>query len=155
MAAQRDVVLDRLRILEKRGGKLTAETVVADAADPDSPLHDVFEWDDAVAANRHRVEQARALIRRYRFEVTVEEVTLRVPQYVRDPARTEHQQGYVRTAVVAKDADRARAVLRWETERAVAHVVRVRSLAAFFGLEDECREIEESLLAVAELMAPT
>jgi hypothetical protein len=37
--------------------------VVDSARDPESPLHCHFEWDDAVAAEKHREEQARGLIR--------------------------------------------------------------------------------------------
>lgn len=38
-------------------------TAIVDAARPaDSPLHPVFEWDDSVAAEAHRRQQARHLI---------------------------------------------------------------------------------------------
>ena len=40
-----------------------AREVVSASRPADAPLHPVFEWDDAVAAEAHRVEQARSLIR--------------------------------------------------------------------------------------------
>jgi hypothetical protein len=53
--------LERLR--ESAGGHLTPGAVVADARPAEAALHPAFEWDDAVAAERHREEQARSLIR--------------------------------------------------------------------------------------------
>lgn len=61
--------MQRLGELADRDGKLTAESVLADAVDPDSPLHNHLEWDDAQAGHAHRLEQCRSLIRRYRLKV--------------------------------------------------------------------------------------
>lgn len=59
-----------LEIGDSNGGVIHPEDVV-DAARPDtSPLHPHFEWDDSVAAEKHRVWQARQLIRN--VHVTVE-----------------------------------------------------------------------------------
>jgi hypothetical protein len=46
----------------KNGGTLTADVVVDEAKDPTNPLHKCFEWDDTIAANMHRKQQARILI---------------------------------------------------------------------------------------------
>ena len=51
-----------LTTMYDRDGKLTADTVVAEAADPASPLHRKFNWDDVSAAHQYRLEQARKLI---------------------------------------------------------------------------------------------
>ena len=52
-------------IRESNGGVLTAETVLEDARKKSSPLHRFFEWDDSVAAEFWRREQARQLIRQH------------------------------------------------------------------------------------------
>lgn len=57
-------IIDELTSLHNRLGELTAESVVAAAADPGSRLHRYFEWDDTVAAREYRKVQARFLIRR-------------------------------------------------------------------------------------------
>jgi len=49
-------------IYEERG-RLTARDVLEEARDPGHPLHARFEWDDSIAAERYRLEQARQLIR--------------------------------------------------------------------------------------------
>jgi hypothetical protein len=56
-----------LNRLYQRAGKLTPQLVVDEASDPANPLHEHFEWDDAVAAHEHRLSQARALIRKVKI----------------------------------------------------------------------------------------
>ena len=48
---------------QEQHGELTPEDVVKDARNPNSPLHSHFEWDDTRAAEQHRLNQARNLIR--------------------------------------------------------------------------------------------
>ncbi len=50
------------RIAKRNKGQLDPHNVVKDAADSRSPLHPNFEWDDAKAAQQHRLFQARYLI---------------------------------------------------------------------------------------------
>ena len=56
--------LDAIRVAS--GGQLHPQDVVAGARDPKSLLHAHFEWDDRKAAELHRTDQARALIRSIR-----------------------------------------------------------------------------------------
>lgn len=58
-----------LQAIYDRDGKLTAEAVIAEASDPDSPLHGQFEWDDVTAGHSWRLTQARRLIARCRIVV--------------------------------------------------------------------------------------
>ena len=51
--------LERIRVDK---GKLTADLVLEDAKNEDSPLHAAFEWDNDAAAHQHRLNQARRLI---------------------------------------------------------------------------------------------
>jgi hypothetical protein len=53
--------LERLRVFNN--GRLEPATVVEASRLPSDPLHDAFEWNDAVAADAYRVEQAGYLIR--------------------------------------------------------------------------------------------
>jgi hypothetical protein len=50
------------RIYDKHGA-LRAQIVVDEARPDDAPLHPAFEWDDLVAAEYYRREQARSLIK--------------------------------------------------------------------------------------------
>lgn len=56
------------KLSDKSGGHLTPAAVVEAAANKRSPLHRHFEWDDAVAAQSWRLDQARHLVRVIRVE---------------------------------------------------------------------------------------
>jgi hypothetical protein len=56
-------VEDSIAELVVTHGEVSPETIVDTAKDRKSPLHQVFEWDDNVAAQEHRLHQARQLIR--------------------------------------------------------------------------------------------
>lgn len=47
---------------EEIGDCATPESVLEKAKDPDSELHKCFEWDDSVAAEKYRLQQARQVI---------------------------------------------------------------------------------------------
>ncbi len=50
--------------IRAENGKLFKPSHIVAAAQPyDAPLHDVFEWDNEIAAAAHREEQARLIIR--------------------------------------------------------------------------------------------
>lgn len=61
-----------LTLEEANGGFIKPRDVVQAAKAEDSPLHDVFEWDDSVASEKYRLMQARLLI--YQVKVTIEGV---------------------------------------------------------------------------------
>lgn len=50
-------------------GKLHAAAIVEFARDPSTALHKRFDWNDASAASKYRIEQARQLIEVYVTEV--------------------------------------------------------------------------------------
>jgi hypothetical protein len=114
--------------LYDRDGKLTPEQVVAEAADSSSPLHDKFEWDDAVAGHLYRLEQARGLIRK--VQVVVEQTQVRAFVHLRSagsytPIRDAMSNVDTRAEVLAafqRDAERFEA--RWANLGVVAEVYR-------------------------------
>jgi hypothetical protein len=58
---------DELMKVKEDHGVLTPEYVVEAARPDDSPLHSRFQWDDAVAGEAWRREQARQLIQSVRI----------------------------------------------------------------------------------------
>lgn len=62
---------ERLWDLSQKG-MLETQAVVDDARAISSPIHDHFEWDDAIAGEAHRRQQARELIRSIQFVVEEE-----------------------------------------------------------------------------------
>lgn len=74
------------RIRAKHGGEATPEAVVEAAKSKRNPLHEEFEWDDAVAANEHRLEQARWMLRS--IQIVREDVRTDRPQRLYEVVRT-------------------------------------------------------------------
>lgn len=60
-----------LAIAKRNGGVITPAAVIAEARDKTSVLHGAFTWDDHAAAQKWRICEAQALIRKCR--VTVED----------------------------------------------------------------------------------
>lgn len=87
------------RIKRENDGRISAEKVVEQAADPESPLHAGFVWDDSVAARLHRLNQARTLIRAV-VVIHEDEQPRNVYVHVRDSEETPG--GYYPMTVVAK-----------------------------------------------------
>lgn len=67
--------LERIRV--RHNGRLEPEWVVHAAKSERNPLHPLFEWDDTVAAQNWRVDQARGVIRS--VEVVVEQAEESTP----------------------------------------------------------------------------
>jgi len=101
-----EVVLDIVQQIVDRDGKCRAAALVAEARSVDSPIHDYFEWEDTLAAQKYREVQARTLIARLR--VVYQKTNTPVPAFVsveRDPDVDEPRGGYldVKTAMTHDD----------------------------------------------------
>lgn len=97
-----DEVVEAVKELEDRQGRLLPSEVLNAARNEDSPLHGFFEWDESLAAEAYRLEQARELIRRIKIEVVFDEVKLKVVKYMHDVDLSETQQGYIQTLKIRK-----------------------------------------------------
>lgn len=50
---------------------ITAEELLASAESEDSPIHDLFEWNNRIAGHQHRISQARYYIRGLQVEYVI------------------------------------------------------------------------------------
>ena len=119
------------RIRESRDGQLHARDVVDESRPNDAPLHPVFEWDDAEAAEQYREHQARTLIRS--VKVVVEAQLGEPPRQVRAFVRDES--GYASAADVAMDEDRRDRHVRYllgQMQAAANELEEFRALCASF-----------------------
>jgi len=140
-------VAKRLEQLEQ-DGRLKARDVVEDARDPDSPLHDCFEWDDSRAAERFRIVQARRLIRTVEYVKLGSKLLVPSVAYVRDPEAKAREGGYVRTVDLASDKDRARAAMRDELARVTSLLERTLRLAEALGLTKQVQHLRDQTEAL-------
>lgn len=73
-------------------GSVTPSSVVEDARDPKSPLHECFDWDDGIAAEKWRLAQARNVINciiTYEPSKQGEDLEVRAFYHVMHPAEVE------------------------------------------------------------------
>lgn len=142
------IVLEELRKVEDKDGRVTPVAVVDHARPVDNPIHGQFEWNDAVAGERYRIDQARSLIRSVKVTVEVEERKIRTVAYVRDPEAPTDQQGYRSIVKIATEEDNARAAIVSAFGRAATHLRKARELAEALGL---AADIDALIAQVADV----
>jgi len=131
------------RICAKNGGIATPDAVVAAAKSVRNPLHEEFEWDNAVAAHEHRLNQARSMLRS--IKVIREELPdrpHRVYEVVRGPSSDEGKPRKVYQSVedIMADPDKRAELLSRALRELVAWQKRYRhlqELAIAFRATDE------------------
>lgn len=138
MVNRSEGLFEVLKTLQTQNGVLTAQSVVDAARDPAHPLHDQFDWDDAKAGEKHRLNQARQLIRSVRLVVHEASIIVRAPAYIRDPAADRSEQGYITISKLRGEPARAAEAVLTECERAKAALRRARDVAAVLDLSAEC-----------------
>lgn len=132
-------------LADKNGGKITADEVLEDARNPSSPLHEQFEWDDSVAAELHRKEQARRLIRSVRVTIHTDTLTVRSIAYIRDPEVAAPEQGYVSMKKLLTDREMAVRALNDELGRAMGAAQRAADIAQTLGFAFEAEPIARAI----------
>lgn len=150
MTDQREAVEERIRQLYDQHGSVTPDILIEDARDPESPLHDQFEWDVNRAAMETWRETARRLIRSVRVVRTFEDVKFTgkgrpIPEFIRDPSASQRDQGYSRAADLRSDKDLAMSALMYEIDRADGAINRARDVAEALGLSDDIRIVASAI----------
>ena len=144
--AETKAVHKALTDLEDKNGRLTPEGVVRAASDPDSPLHEHFQWDDSEAAKSWRLQQARCLIHSVTVTVTVDEKNVSTVHYVRDPTVAPDVQGYVAVERLQREPENVRPMLEYELGHVEARLNRAVSLADAFGLGPQVKRVARRVL---------
>lgn len=126
----------RLRELEVQSdGNLQPSAVVQDAKKESSPLHSFFDWNKDRAAEAHWLDQARKLIRCFRYISTIETTKVSVPYYVRNPKVESHVQGYLATSTLISEPETGVKVVLHELACAKGLLVRAAKLAMAAGIK--------------------
>ena len=134
------------------GGRLLPRSVVDESAPEDAPLHPLFEWNDAKAADEYRLDQARHVIRA---------VTVKYRENEDDGPRTirafvnicDDDQHYTSTLHAMSDDELRAKVIRkaWEdlsSWRKRYH--EIQEFAQLFATMDELKEALPPVLEAAE-----
>lgn len=137
-------------LADANGGRVTPAMVVDAARNPASVLHDQFDWNDASAAEKNRLDTARTLIRSVKVIVKNETMVLATPLALRDVTVDPGQQGYILTANLLNDEEAARlTILRYFTQ-AQGAMNKAREVAAALGRADD---IDKLLAGLAQVRA--
>ena len=132
-------------IAARSRGKLAPAAVVAAAKPVKHPLHRCFTWDDTIAAQKHREEEARHLIRCVVMrEVDGETLGEPVRAYVN--IRTEEDSDYRSMVDVLSDDELGEKLLRHALDEARSWQRRYRSLEQ---LREVCRALDRVIEEVA------
>lgn len=122
-----------IKIANSAGGRLTPKAVVESAREPKHVLHRHFDWDDATAASKWRLDQARTLIRAIRVE---EDDAEPVPAFL--SAQDGSGVAYHTHSAVQSSADLQLAILRGAERDLQAFERRYRELS------DICESVREA-----------
>lgn len=134
----KELVDDKLaEIAAAHGGRLTPDLVLAEAENPDSVLHNLFEWNDSIAAHQHRIAQARAIITSVRVVITTENRKISTVYYVRDPDAEPTEQGYVSIDKLKSNRELAKESIVMEFARASAYLQRAKYHAEALSMTDD------------------
>lgn len=138
---------ERLEHLRKRaGGLLTAEAVVIDSRPEEAPLHPCFEWNDEVAAENYRREQARSVIQGVRV-VMAEQGAEPKPVRAFVNVVEDDSRGYASTAYVMSNPELREQILQtaWrELDALKARYREIEELSEVFSTIDAVRERREA-----------
>lgn len=139
--------------IREREEILTAETVLNNAANPNSALHPCFEWDDNKAAHRYRLQQANQLLRA--IEVVYEDQELPVNAFTLAKPEEGPQQYYPTEYLVSKPDLFADGVkrLRAEMLSAVNSLRRLEQLADTDQKRRKITKVSSSLQRAADGLA--
>lgn len=145
------IVGERLaQLAAENDQRLTPRVVVDDSRPLDAPLHECFEWDDLRAAELHREDQARALIRGVR--VVTQEQTEQQPEEsqrvfvnIIESVGDDTQHAYMPVAVVRESDDLKRQVLAAARRDFMSWQSRYMEIARVVGAQ----EIAVKLTALA------
>jgi hypothetical protein len=137
---------NHIEMLRKRcHGELTPEDILADAKHDNSPLHSFFEWDDSAAAQQHRLQQARGLIRSVvAVYVGNDKPAVRQKAYIHIPeGKTSH---YREASHAMSQRSTREAVLKQALAELHAWKKRYKDLKEFSALIDIIEMIDEDSL---------
>lgn len=98
-----EVAQKTLQKIYNRDGKVSPQVVVDEAQPENAPLHPAFEWDNEIAANEYRKDQARHVIRHIRIIPAKEEEPKRVWASIRSDETSEREYHPVTEIVKSED----------------------------------------------------
>lgn len=157
-----------LESIEASGQKITSESFLDASRPEESPTHEMFEWDDSIAAEKYRLQQSHRIINQIEVTITATErvvseikiiqnddseskETPTVSTYYRTafpnvlPKRTAETAHFVPIETVLKNDDMRRQVLLNALGELKAFEKKYASFAEMFGVFDAIHKFAEEI----------
>lgn len=103
------IVGEVLEEIEARDGRVTSEAFLDESRDEECPTHDMFEWDDEIAAEKYRLNVAAKIINQLAVEIVYEEPeTFEVTTEVKEGQPADYDRSrsvYARSAYINVNPD--------------------------------------------------
>lgn len=139
---------ERLELIENTDPHgVTPDSIVAEASNPKSPLHPLFDWDDTSAAHKHRKATARIISNSIRVRIVTEtngHEEKSVHAFIN--VEKDGSRQYMTTARVMSDDDLRRQALRQAVKQMRAFRERYSEFEELAILFASMEEIEDELL---------
>ena len=119
------------------GESATPAQIVDKARDSSTELHKCFEWDDAIAAEKHRLNQARQVVRHLVIRETIRED--KPP--IRFLFKPESGAGYQPTQIIVRNQDSYQALLESALRDLEALRVKYHSLSELESIFDAIEDL--------------
>ena len=126
--------------IEKRYGKVTSENVLESATPEESPLHELFEWNDGVAAYKYRLHQASVLICNLSCEVEVKKEKKIMVRAYHDVSTNTHGE-FVNVDTAFKNVDSREIVLSRALAELQAFKQKYQNLKELAGVFEKIDEL--------------
>lgn len=132
-----DAYKELMSIRKNNNNQLTPEAVVEASKDESSLLHKVFEWDNEIAAEKWRLEQARTLIRNITVTVTTEKCEVQYRAIVNIVKPETKERVYQPLQEVISDKSAYNALLQQAKDEAQDYIDRYSQLSELNGVKRE------------------
>ena len=151
-----DTVGGVLEAIEQRDGEVTSKAFLDESRPEDSATHSLFEWNDSVAAEKYRLQQAGHIINQLEIEFVCDETTSEkkeieiVPAFVNTLPKSPMASARFLNVRTAMDDEETRSIVLANAMRELkAFHRKYANISAFAKLFAVIDELDEELKASA------
>lgn len=131
--------------IEKEYGKVTSELLLQNAEAEDSPLHELFEWDDAVAGHKYRLTQATNVIINLAIEVEKEQKPRKIRAYY-NVSDTERKGRFINAESAFANPDTKEIILKRAYKEMQSFMQKYENLTEFAPVFEAIESIKSEIL---------
>lgn len=142
VGASAQTVGETLERIEQRDGAITKEAFLEESRPKDSPTHNMFEWDDTVAAEKYRLEQSRLIIADVVVTIERDEEPKKVAGFVNVTYGKHNKAEYNSIDVAMQDDSKRNAILANAFEELKAFEIKYGEYSELAGIFAEAHKAE-------------